>query len=779
MISRSLNRVAIVAAGIFAITPLAYATKAALADQPVPATPQSAQATDAQQSTHQKKTQTLQTVQVTAEHRVSSINKTPITMDAFSAHELQQLHITDIKALARVSPSLNIHSPFGDNSYPALSIRGMNSDNFTEFSPQSIGVYLDGVYLTAPPMLGFSMFDLERVEVLKGPQGTLYGRNTIGGAIRLIPAPPTFTPDGYVNVTYGRYQHLSVEGAMGGPLSKDVAYRVSGRFVRQWEGPFNDSNPNGDSTGQVRQAYVRGQLLWNATPNFTTRIDVHAGIDHSDTWPFSQVAALVPKGQPNAGQICAPFLAGNYHLANAECVDVTGYHNLSNNPYRNPLSLFGRNHNKSFGTELHADWDLGFATLTSITGYEYLTRRAGYDEDAGPNPVIDTIRAADINQFSQELRLASKTDNGSRFSWLTGLYASHDRLSGSPIFVSNMEDWAGSSTADYDSLKTSVWGLFGQVNYKLTDKLKLTVGARESAVHRTFDYHEVNTPLVPVPGTPTVTFAAHNFLNQSAWSGKVGLDYTPTQNLMLYGSVSRGFNAGSFSPYFLGSPEAMEPTKPATDITYEAGFKWTTLQNRMQLNGALYYNDWKNIQVTAIENRAGINAPYLTNAQGAYIYGGELELKARPVPQWTLSLGTSYIHTALRNIINPNLFGVPVNLKGRPLANSPEWSVMANTAYQFTLRDNYHVVPSVDARWETKEYRDLLGTQMLVSPQHMIANASVTVDHGGPWHVEVWMHNITNRQYVTEAYQVVAAGMAGLVWNMPRTYGVTFGTTFP
>ena len=713
----------------------------------------------------------LQAITVTAEHRSASINDTGITMDAFVGSDLRDKGATKISDLARYSPGINVHGPFGENGYPEITIRGMNADNFTELSPQSVGVYADGVYLSSPPLLALRMFDLDRVEVLKGPQGTLYGRNTIGGAMNIISARPTFDPDGYFTVDYGSYQYAAAEGAIGGPLSDTVAYRLLTRLVRQWSGPFSNGNPNGDKTGQLRQAYWRAQLLWDASDALSVLLNFHGGIDRSDTWPFSQVAALVPKGQPNAGQICPAFLSGNIGLANQQCVDFNGYHNTSGDPYRNPLSLFGRNHDKSAGFSAEVNWDLGAVKLTSVTGYDWMTRRAGYDEDAGPNNLIDTVRASDVNQFSEELRLASNEQ--ARLNWITGVYFSHDRLGGNPIFVSNFSDWFGASTADYSTLRTSTWGAFGQIDYALTDTLKLTAGLRDSGVRRNYDYREVGTP---DGGAPAVAFAGTSHLSQSEWSGKLGLDYKPNKNLLLYTSVSRGFNAGTYSAYFITSPQSLQPTKAETAITYEGGFKLTALDKRVQLNGAVYYNDWKDIQLTAVENRAGVNAPYLTNGKGAQIYGGELELTTRITPAWDVTFGGAYLHTELRDLWVQDLFGKVVNIKGRPLANSPEWQYNLSTRYRIDLAGGYRLMPEIDVKYEDKIYRDLLGTKALMTPTHTVVNASVKLDNiSSRWHVQFWVHNLTDRRYVTEGYQVVAAGLAGVSMSMPRTYGVSFG----
>lgn len=716
----------------------------------------------------EKNTTQLEAVTVTAEHRAASINDVPITMDALDGKDLRTKGVTKINDLARYSPALNVHGPFGDNGYPEITLRGMNADNFSEISSQSVAVYVDDVYQSTAPLLGTQMFDLDRVEILKGPQGTLYGRNSIGGALNIHAAAPTFYPDGYFRIEAGNYQHFGFEGAYGAPINDALAYRVSTKLVRQWDGPFTNAQ-TGKDRGQLRQAYARGQLLYAPDDSLSILANIHIGIDHSDTWPYSQVAALVPDGQANAGSLCPAFLAGDIAAANSQCVDTNGYHSGTKGKNGNALSLYGRNDNKSYGGSLKIDADVGRARLTSVTGYEWMRTQAGYDEDSSPAPLIDTTRSSKVSQVSEELRLASQSEGP--LQWMAGIYGSYDHVSGDPIFISNQAAWYAGSTADYSDLKTTTWGIFGQTDYALTERLKLTVGARYSGIGRDYRYKE----LWITDDSTSTTFAGNNTMHQSDWSGKIGLSYKATPGTMVYGNISRGFNAGTYSAYYLTSPQSLQPTDAETVIAYELGFKSTLFDRRLQLNGAVFYNDWDNIQVSAVENRSGIEASYLVNGKGADIYGAELEAIAKPSSNWNLNLGVAYLHSELRDLYVQDLEGNTVNINGRPLANSPEWQVNAAASYDKALQNNYRLTPQLDLKWEDTIYRDLLGTRVLRSAPHVIANASLTLanDVSG-WDVQAWVHNLADKRYVTEAYQVVSAGMAGLAWNMPRTFGVTF-----
>jgi len=705
----------------------------------------------------------LDTITVTAEHRSAPITEVPIAIDAFDGAEMRRRGATRIADLARYSTGLDIHGPFGENGYPAITLRGMNADNLSELASQSVAVYADNVYLSTAPLLGAQMFDIDRIEVLKGPQGTLYGRNSIGGAMNIHSAAPTFYQDGYARVEAGSYRRFGFEGAYGAPLNDALAYRVASKLVRQLGGPFTAAQ-TGKDVGKVKFGYVRGQMLYSPDESLSILVNLHGGADRSDTWPFHQVAAWIP----GTRTMCPAFVEGKIDAANTQCVDFTGYRSNSHDHYRANLSLYGHNDNKNYGGSVKVDADVGGARLTSVTGYEWMRTSAGYDEDAGPAPVIDTIRASQIWQVSQELRLASNSDGA--LDWITGVYGSHDRLSGGPIFISDQTDWFGGSTADHSGLKTTTWGVFGQTDYAFTERLKLTAGLRYSDIQRDYRYLEQWI----TPASTATVFQGTSSLHQRNWSGKLGLAYKAAPDTLLYANISRGFNAGTYSAYFITSPQSLQPADAETVTAYEIGFKSTLLDRRLQLNGALFYNDWNDIQISAVENRAGIEASYLINGEGADIYGAEFDAVFKPTRDWNLQLGIAYLDSELRGLNILNLTGDLVNAKGRPLPNSPRWQANGAISHDKDI-GAYRLTTALDSKWEDTIYRDLLGTNMLRSKPHAISNFSLTLaDDVRGWEVQGYVRNLTDKHYVTEAYQVVSAGMAGLTWNMPRTFGVSF-----
>lgn len=710
----------------------------------------------------------IEEIVVTAQKREQSVNDIGIAIDVFTGRELERRRATKLTDIAFHSPNLSIHGPFGEYGYPEITIRGVNADNFTEISPQSAGVYVDGIYLSSPPLLAFQMLDVERVEVLKGPQGTLYGRNTVGGAVNFISRKPTFEPSGYVKAGYGRYQRSDFEGAFGGPISDTMAGRFSAKLIQQRGGPLFNT-VTGEEGGEIDQIFWRGQLLIVPNDDLEVLLKVHGGNDNSDIWPFAQIAAA---SAPGGGPICPEFLAGSIEAANANCVDFQGYSDTDGDPYTNALSFFGSHDNQTVGISAQVVAGLGELTLTSVTGYDEFDRFEELDEDAGPFTIIDTVRTSDVRQFSQELRLSS--DDADRLSWIGGLYYSEDTITGDPSFRSDFTEWFGAVIADFSELATDTWAVFGQADFALTDSVRLTAGLRYTSVERDYVYSEVFTPT----GGPDFVTSLANDLEEEEWSGRLGIDFEPYDDLLLYASVSRGFNAGTFNAFFLSGPEAIEPTEAETVIAYEAGVKASLAGRRLQVNGSVFFYDYDDIQLTAVENRTGVEAPFLTNAEGATITGGELEVFWRPTDMLDFRLGVGFLDTELDTLRVLDLFGAVVDLEGGPLANSPELSFNGMGRVFFPVAEGLDFVVQADAKWEDEIPRDLLLTRALFTESHWLVNGRLSLESEEGWDVGLWVQNLTDEEYVTEGFQVVSAGMAGINWSYPRTYGVSFGYRF-
>ena len=737
----------------------------------------------------QGETFVMEQIVVTAQKREQVITDVPIAIDVVGGEEMRYRGATSLIDVAQYSPGVNIRGPFGDFGYPIITLRGVNTDGFIETFSQSTGVYADGVYLSQPPMLALRLLDVERMEVLKGPQGTIYGRNTIGGAVNFLSKRPTFEPEGYVTASFGNYERASVESAYGGPLSDTVAVRGAIKYVRQFDGPITNVNPNQDDGGEIDQLFGRFSVLFQPNDRVDTRLQVHAGRDRSDVWPF----ALIPGGADTDGDglpdvMCDAFARGDVAAAQRECLAadpfVSGdtFNDTDGDPFTIDQNAIGEHRSRSVGILAETNADLGPVILTSLTAWDHFDRRDELDEDAGPTTALDNVRRSEVRQISQELRVAARPQ--ARIQWLAGLYYSDDELVGDPSF-----DQGGRQ--DVSDLDTRTIGVFGQVEYPLTDALTLTTGARWTQIKRDF-FYQTNGPFA----APELQAGTGNQFKDSDYSIRVALDYQVTDDALVYASFSRGFNAGTFNSQFLATLTDLVPTDSESILAYEVGAKATFAGGRASVEAAAFYYDYNDIQIVAVEPSGTIDANVLTNADGARVAGFELQFLARPTDWLDVNFGVSFIDSELDELItqisgtgvgsafpyDAPIFGSSeVNLEGRPLPNHPNWSLNGTIRAHEEVFDGWELFGQADFLWEDAIPRDLQGTLALFTDSHFNLDAQVglaSIDD--QWRVSLWARNLTDEQYITEAFQVLGFGffIAGANFNYPRTWGATVSRNF-
>lgn len=725
----------------------------------------------------------LEEIVVTAQKREESLSNVGMAVDVVSGDRIRESGAVSLIDLGRFSPGLNIQTPFGEFGYPLVAIRGLSTDGFIETLPQSTGVYADGVYISQPPMQAFRLLDLERMEVSKGPQGTIYGRNTIAGAVNLISTRPTFEPDGYANAGFGNYGRSSVEAAYGGALSDTVAGRAAVKYLRQTDGPLTNTNPNVDDGGEVDQFMGRVSLVLRPNEDVEVVLRVYSGRDNSDVWPF----ALIPAGEDTDGnglpdQLCDEFVRGDVTAAALNClaadpfVSGTSYNDPSGDPYVNNQNALGAHAYRSSGLSAELNWDLGPTTFTSVTGWDDFERHDTLDEDAGPTVALDDVRRSEVDQFSQEIRLASNNDTG--LHWLAGLYYSTDELVGSPSFDSG-------GRQDYSTLETNTRAIFGQVDFPLSDGVTLTAGARWTSVDRDFSYRTTG-----FFAAPELKEGVTSTSSDSDYSMRLALDWRIDDNTLVYASVSRGFNAGTFNSQFLATVENTVPTESESLLAYEAGIKSMFADGRVNFEGSVFLYDSQNPQVVAVQPLSRISSNFLINADDSRLNGAEAQLRALPASWLEVSLGVAYIQSEYGNLMtsvagagtgspfpdNAPIFGSTIaDLTGNRIPNHPELSF--NSMFRVTLpvSDAWRLDGQLDFLWEDDIPRDLLARRALFTVSHIDVDLRVALQSNDEkWDLAFWVRNLTNETYLTEAYEVLGFGffVAAGNYSYPRTFGI-------
>ena len=743
------------------------------------ATPVSAQETGA----------VLEEIIVTAQKREQSLADLGMTVDVVPGERLREGNAAMLIDVAKYSPGLNIRGPFGDYGYPIITLRGVNTDGFIETLPQSTGVYSDGIYVSQPPMLALRLLDLERMEVLKGPQGTIYGRNTIAGAVNFISKRPTQEAEGYVNVGLGRYSRSTVDAAYGGPMSDTAAGRIAIKYVRQTDSPLTNLNPNVDDGGEIDQLSARASLLFEPNEDLEILLQLHSRRDDSDVWPFS----LIPGGADTDNDgipdvLCDEFARGDVEAAMINCLaaDPFGsgatYNDADGDPYTNNLNAIGSHRYRSTGLMAEVNWDRGDYTLTSVTGWDDFERRDELDEDAGPTTAIDNVRSSDVKQFSEEIRIASNADAARQ--WLVGLYYSTDELEGQPSFDSG-------GRQDFSVLETDTLALFGQIELPLNDDLLLTLGGRWTEIDREFTYSTNG-----FFAAPELQAGVTDSFSDGDYSARASLDWSVSEDTLVYGSVSRGFNAGTYNSQFLDNLIDLPPTDSESILAYEVGIKSTLAGGRARVEAAAYFYDYQDIQVIAVVPRGTIDANVLTNADDANLNGFEIQLHALPTDWLNLTVGAAYIKSEFGNLLtrisgtgvgsaapyNAPVFGASdVQLKGESFPNHPELSLNATGRVTFAASDNWNFVGQADLLWEDEIRRDLQGTPALITDSYFNLDARFALESADDkWSVALWGRNLTDETYFSEAYQVLGFGfyIAAANYNYPRTYGISVGRNF-
>ncbi|MXW19521.1 MAG: TonB-dependent receptor plug domain-containing protein [Gammaproteobacteria bacterium] len=737
----------------------------------------------------QDSTAVLEEIVVTAQKREESLADVGIAVDVISGDRLREAGALSLIEVGRFSPGLNIQTPFGEFGYPLIAIRGVNTDGFIETLPQSTGVYADGVYVSQPPMQAFRLLDLERMEVLKGPQGTIYGRNTIAGAINLISKRPTFEPEGYATVGFGNYSRASFEGAYGGPISDTAAGRIAVKYLRQTDSPLTNLDPNLDDGGELDQLMARGSLLFRPNDDVELLVRFYAGRDDSDVWPW----AAIPAGQDTDGdgipdQVCPEYARGDVAAAQVNCLArdpfVSGdtFNDTDGDPYTINQNAIGNHAYRSSGISAELNWSLSQMTLTSVTGLDDFERHDILDEDAGPTVALDDVRKSDVSQFSQEVRLASNAGDG--MQWLAGIYYSSDEMEGDPSFDSG-------GRQDYSTLETDTLGLFGQIEYPLSDDLALTVGGRWTDVQRDFDYRTTG-----FFASAELQAGASSSFSDSDYSARVALDWSYNDNTLIYASISRGFNAGTFNSQFLATVDNLEPTKSESLTAYEVGLKSTFAGGRASVEAAVYYYDATDPQVVAVEPLSLISANFLINADDSKMQGSEIQLRALAADWLELSFGAAYIDSEYGNLVtsvagtgtgspypdNAPVFGSTLaDLTGNRIPNTPELSINSSATVEWPVNDGWRFIGQLDFLWEDDIPRDLRASPALFTEAHIDVDLRLAVRSADDkWDAAFWVRNLTDEEYLTEAYEVLGFGfyIAAGNYSYPRTFGLELTRRF-
>lgn len=708
----------------------------------------------------------IQEVVVTAQKRSENLQDVPVSVTALSGDALTARGVTNVTGLNNLAPGLRVSS--GDAAAnPKIFIRGVGLSDFNPNSSSGVGIYVDGVYVSSPlaQMAGF--FDIGQIEVLRGPQGTLYGRNTNGGAVNVTTKRPTHTFSAEAAAEYATYNAVNLTGAVSGPVIEDVlSVRAAGQVVRDDGTTYN--RVTGNDVNATDYWAIRLSALYTPHEDVEALFQVNRFVNRGDaTQP--QHRALFPFTAEATGPdgFCAPTAYGS-----GLCGDAFGYSDTDGDDRALDANAEGKDKIDLFGASAQVDWDLGAISLVSVTAYSWAHRNAFENTDSSPNQMLEINYLARQNQFTQELRLQSNDSADGRLKWVAGGYYMDETVEDAstqdvlrdlrPLFPDgfSLADSVAAFSYPYTQ-KTKSYAFFGQADYQLAERLTATVGLRYSADEKSFDYRS------QAEGGLIVLLTSQQEKTFSAWSGRLGLRYEVNDDLNLYATYNRGFKSGGFFGGLATTPEELIPYDNEQLDAYEVGLKSELFDRRVRLNMSAFYYDYQDQQVFAQALRNGLTVLVLDNAANSEVYGAEIEATARLSENLSIDAGLSLLDATYGEY-----FSEGDDFTGNRLPQSPEVTFNAAANYRHPLPQGGELVGSLDAAYSSKVYFDNSNAERLSQDAVWVVGAQ------GGWQAPdgrielgLFARNLFDETYKVSISNIDSLGVDLLTLNRPRSLG--------
>jgi iron complex outermembrane recepter protein len=721
-------------------------------------------------------TNALQEVLVTAQRRSESVQDIGVAITAVSGEEMQSLRIQQPLDLSAISPSLSTMNAQTDIT-PLFLLRGIGLDDFNNNNSSGVGTYLDGVFASFPGFLTGALYDVDRVEILKGPQGTLYGKNTAGGAINIISRGPTDTPEGYVDVDLSRWETLDVTAAVSGPLTDSVKARFAFTWTKQGEGYQTDID-TGQHFGQLNRGGARALFDIRLGDTANLLLNFHGVYD--DSVPSSpstpNVEALIPPQPfPTAGLLDSP--------PGGQWVRVGG------------LPLYRDEHGAGAVATLNVDFERFI--LTSITAYDYFSDHSLDNYDGYPAADNNWTKNFQQWQASEEVRLASRT--GGTVDWLVGAdysqnwYRCRDALDWT--FVYGLADYITDSgkaiTATNFTQRQESAGLYAHADTHLSTRWTLVTGVRYSHDEASFDG-------VTLDPTGLLTYAANGFTgpvipntvlaamdesrsNQNV-SYRLGLDFRATDKMLFYGSVATGYKAG----IFYGQPAQVQVdwgyVNPEHVLTTELGIKSRFFGDSLQFNAAVFDSDIRNRQ-SSLSLWAGPVGTQpliagLGNVPESRIDGVESEIDWHPARGLVIHLAATYLHARVtETLTNDNGLALftPV-MVGQMLPDAPNFSGSYVVYYEHPASAGLMLYAQANDHY-VSAIHPYLGDPTTFGRGHSLGARLGVKNPAQHWDTSVWVTNLTDTRPLTYAF-AGSEGQQVSFYQKPRSVGVNLTYSF-
>lgn len=752
---------------------------------------------------------------VTARKRAEKSQDVPVALTVLGGQHLEDIGAVNIRQIYREVPTLQVTIPNARNT--TLNIRGLGSGIANDGLENAVGVFVDGVYYARPGSATFDLLDLERVEVLRGPQGTVFGKNTTAGALNIATSKPSFEPETKLDVSAGNYGYKQLRATTTGPVNDVLAYRFS--LNKSTRDGFVDNIRLGIDQNDYNDIGFRGQILYKPNQDFDLRVIA----DYDKQRNHCCIAVLKDKVTTRSNGSAFP----NGIDSRSAAIGYTPHFvDPFNRETDSDVAILNKTSQHGFSAE--ANWNvLGGYTLTSITAYREWAFDPVNDWDyLGASILAANNTVSHQNQFSQELRIASPKDE--TFEYVAGLYyfwqhiksdnlntfgpdafsyiSPGTALSAVPAYLGNAA-LTGFTTDDHAEPKTNSYAAFGQGTYHFDEELSLTGGLRYTWEKKTASFIRTNSGGADISGyspleqiyinavrngvAPTAAGAAEFTQEHSegALSGGVSLNYKFTEDLLGYVSFNRGYKSGGINVAYINpaNPNAKRVLDPETANSYEIGFKTQWFDNRLRFNTALFWEDIKNYQSTSAWYNGTTTVSYLANVGKVRSRGVEIDAQAVPIEGLTLTAAGAFTDAKYLSFDNApcppeDSYLNTCNASGKQVPGAPRWAGFVGAQYEWPVGDLF--AQGVNA-YVSGDYNYKSSAQSGTSAYtwvgaYGLANLRIGARlDDRSLDISLWANNLFDEEYYT-AIGVLPfneGATAGFLGD-PRTIGVTLRTTF-
>lgn len=740
--------------------------------------------------------QGLDEMVVTARRREETLEATPISITAFTAEGLERRAINDLSEIASFAPNLNFDTnvPFsGSNVNAAVFIRGIGQNDIQLAVDPGVGVYVDGVYLSRSVGQTLELIDIERVEVLRGPQGTLFGRNTVGGALNITTRRPSDSFEGRFSAESGSNWDTRIRANVSGPLSESVRAGLSAMY-RYRDNTIEGVGPDAPDLGERKAFSTRAQIDADLTSNLTLSLTGDATIDRSPSGSNVLIGYFPGSAFGEAHNFFfsgAPAICGDptnaAYLTDTRCFNqqwVLGKFQ-SGSTFQTPAShqaiieaVQGRPFEPQseltlWGASATFDWNPAEnLEVKSITAVRSVDANSATDADHSPHLIVHTIDKFNTLQVTQELQVLGESFNN-RLNWIVGGYYYFEDGENLQVNDTNLTMFRSGSIID-----TKSYSAFAQATLDVTDRFSVTGGLRWTDETKTFNAGDefriladfglgipAGTPLVPVGST------AESHYSKVTPMGSVS--YKASDELLLYATYSQGLKGGGFTQNIFPPLPAIPTFDPEQLDNYEAGFKFFGFNNRLRINGAGFFGDYKDVQIVVIE---GV-APTVRNAAGGEIKGFELEMEAAVTDALRVEGGVGYLDAKYTEVSGAAAaIGVTENNR---FVNAPEWTTNLGVSYRFETEFG-SITPRVDWSYRSLVYNDALNSSLIAQPGYHIVNLLLNYESpDGNWGITGGVRNVTDETYIITGYvDPVGIGTSEGVYDIGRRYFISTRFSF-